>query len=427
MFMNWKIINAVFVVLLFFFTCAVVAGSYEDDVDFEETDVDEVSVLYVATPGFYAFNFMEFVGSMYRGAKFDVDFVPGYEPDGTWSNPHPDFYALAEGNYDGYDVVFLDMVNMYRKAFQTGADSAAANGTILISIMTGPTIRPPHICYMPMSFTIRDHPELSTGPYSTDKEFINDFFDIYSYERSGQPSGEYQYEDEKILAMRNLLMDEVIERKSPYEFCKIDYKDKYGMGDVYVMKNFEPSDKIRHVHKGTILEFVAVPAPGYDLVSWEGAVQDPNNKSKATLCVENDTNIRAVFKSTSSTVSVRFLYDSNNSEKVVTIPTGSVLPAFYPRKEGYRFFGWKHNNTSIAPDFVVNGDIQLTADWVKLPILVEGGESPSLTDVLILLKFISQSGSNSDLSEADMIGLGADLDRNGKIDLIDVLLYLKSI
>ncbi|NLI61869.1 MAG: hypothetical protein GX362_00435 [Methanosarcinaceae archaeon] len=300
--MNTNNISKLFIILFALLIVFLSISISSAEEDYEITEVDEVKVLYVATPGFYAFNFMDLVGSHYRGARFDVDFVAGYKPDGFWGTPHDDFYALAENNYEGYDIVFLDMVNMYRDAFQTGADNAAANGTILISIMTGPSTTPPHTCYMPMSFTIRDHPELSTGPYSDDKEFIDKFFSIYSYAKSGQLNVDYQYDDNSIIEMRNLLMDEIIERKSPYEFCEVNYKDLSEFGDVYIMKNFEPHENIKHVHKGAKLEFKAVPFKGYEIDYWIGAVENPNDKSIATLTVNENTDVKVVFKKSESSI-----------------------------------------------------------------------------------------------------------------------------
>lgn len=113
----------------------------------------------------------------------NVTSIAGYAPNSYWANPSTEFSSAATSNYSGYDIVFVDMVNMYQNEFATGAENAAGNGTLLVAIRTGPNNT---TCYMPNGFAIRDTPALSavldsnnTPNPKYDAEFTSAFFNVH--------------------------------------------------------------------------------------------------------------------------------------------------------------------------------------------------------------------------------------------------------
>lgn len=90
----------------------------------------------------------------------NVTSIAGYAPNSYWAEPSTEFSSAATSNYSGYDIVFVDMVNMYQNEFATGAKNAADSGTLLVAIRTGPNNT---TCYMPNGFAIRDTPALSAA------------------------------------------------------------------------------------------------------------------------------------------------------------------------------------------------------------------------------------------------------------------------
>ncbi len=114
--------------------------------------------------------------AVYNGIYVNVTSMAGYEAGSYWSEPSAEFYAAAESDYAGYDVVFVDMVNMYMDAFETGASNAAEDGKLLVAVRTGPNN---NTCYMPLSFAIRDTPALSASSDYYDVTFTGDFFYVH--------------------------------------------------------------------------------------------------------------------------------------------------------------------------------------------------------------------------------------------------------
>lgn len=88
----------------------------------------------------------------------NVTSIAGYAPNSYWANPSTEFSSAATSNYRDYDIVFVDMVNMYQNEFATGAENAADSDKLLVAIRTGPNNT---TCYMPNGFAIRDTPALS--------------------------------------------------------------------------------------------------------------------------------------------------------------------------------------------------------------------------------------------------------------------------
>jgi hypothetical protein len=113
----------------------------------------------------------------------NVTSMAGYNPGSWWSEPSAEFYAAAEADYYGYDIVFVDMVDMYDGVFETGAIAAADNDVLLTSIRTGPDSS---TCFMPLGFKIRDTLPLSavlddgiTPNRFYDAAFATAFFDVH--------------------------------------------------------------------------------------------------------------------------------------------------------------------------------------------------------------------------------------------------------
>lgn len=104
---------------------------------------------------------------------------------------------------------------------------------------------------------------------------------------------------------------------------------------------------------------------------------------------------------------------------------------------GKEFSGWLNEATrkEYTPGDLMNvGNVYqiiLKAVWIdekpNLPILNPDHADPSIQDVLILLQYTAGIGMYSDKNDEFMIGLGADLDNDGKIGIGDVLIFLKNI
>lgn len=283
-----KSLKLILILIVFFVFAGACASAAADS--------PEINVLYVAG-GARLFNFEGLTGTLENNIQFNVNYVEGYLSGSGWTKPGTEFYNAALNGYEGYDVVFVDMANFYKEPFDTGADKAAENGTVLISVLTGPLQNPgePYVCLMPESFTIRDIPELSTGPYS-DKQFVESFFKIYKH-------GSIQYNQTDALNMRNLLVEKIIEQKGD-KLCKITFL--------------------------------------------------PNN---------------------------------GNESYSIYVKNGSS-PSLYgktPSRTGYAFVKWMYGENQIEDGFIVTEDITLSAKWRQLPDLNEDGII-NLVDVLIFLK-----------------------------------------
>lgn len=154
---------------------------------------DEFTVLYVGTEGWCAFPFggngtmgnNNVVDGQYTSTSgayvADVTFQNGYAA-GSWSNPDPDFYDMANNSeFQDYDVVIIDMVNMYQGSFDTAYADANNAGTKLISFRTGPD---DYTVFMPTYFSWLDTENYtlanSTQTASGWATFVNGTATIYN-------------------------------------------------------------------------------------------------------------------------------------------------------------------------------------------------------------------------------------------------------
>ncbi|MDL2261065.1 hypothetical protein LJC08_02345 [Methanimicrococcus sp. OttesenSCG-928-J09] len=116
----------------------------------------DVNILYVGT-GWDAYALpngtVEVNGTNYT---YETTTIMGYGND--WANPSTTLWNIMNSSYSGYDIVFFDMVNMYKVEFATYATNAAEDGKLLVSVRTG---YDDETCWMPQGFTIRDTAELS--------------------------------------------------------------------------------------------------------------------------------------------------------------------------------------------------------------------------------------------------------------------------
>lgn len=112
----------------------------------------------------------------------NVTSIAGYAPNSYWAEPSTEFSSAATSNYSDYDIVFVDMVNMYQNEFATGAKNAADSDKLLVAIRTGPNNT---TCYMPEGFRIRDTPALSavlangTNNSYNIPQFTSAFFNVH--------------------------------------------------------------------------------------------------------------------------------------------------------------------------------------------------------------------------------------------------------
>lgn len=97
-------------------------------------------------------------------------------------------------------------------------------------------------------------------------------------------------------------------------------------------------------------------------------------------------------------------------------------------KGGYILKGFSQNGQIINDGFEARSDVSLSVVWKKLPILVprKNKSSGNFDDALMFLKYISGTGSYKEKTVDEIIELGLDFDNDGKINLVDVLIYLKN-
>lgn len=140
---------------------SVIEGSAADDGN------DPVRVLYIYSSDLTGFR----NNSSVNGTPFIVDKVKGYDGSSGWTEPSAEYLELAANGFAGYDVLYIDMVNLHSDELLAGFRKAADNNTLLISVKSAPVNAAP---YMPDYFDIRE-----SRAYSLDNDFTDRFFAIY--------------------------------------------------------------------------------------------------------------------------------------------------------------------------------------------------------------------------------------------------------
>ena len=175
----------IFIALAMMFVLTGVASAGDGTIN----DPIEILYVYASDPSYATYPDLNTAGPQEyhtRSASYyiNVTSINGYLDD-NWVNPRPSqtFSDYANDSYADFDIVFVDMVNMYQDQFATGALDAAEDGKLLTSIFTGPDNS---TCDMPEGFAIRDTANLSQvladgmtpNPYYN-LNFTTDFFAVH--------------------------------------------------------------------------------------------------------------------------------------------------------------------------------------------------------------------------------------------------------
>lgn len=155
--------------------------------------VDDFTVLYVGT-GWTTFDFnatgvANNISDSNDSANYAVTKIIGYNlSDPSWSTPSQVYLDYANNtlnssysgdeSFNNFDVVFIEMVNMYNNPFNDAFYAANDNGTgtTFVAVMTGPNNS---TCFMPLCFSIRDTRNLSALSTYANTAFISAFFNIF--------------------------------------------------------------------------------------------------------------------------------------------------------------------------------------------------------------------------------------------------------
>lgn len=110
------------------------------------------------------------------------------------------------------------------------------------------------------------------------------------------------------------------------------------------------------------------------------------------------------------------------------VEPGDEVPAIpqIPEKRGQLFNGWLLDGVPVPDTYAVHENIILYPDYKEFPVLSGTSDKASIVDVIILLQYVSGVGPLSDIPEEEMI-LIADFNDDEKLDLVDVIIFLKSV
>lgn len=130
-----------------------------------------------------------------------------------------------------------------------------------------------------------------------------------------------------------------------------------------VIFNFGDKKKTKTIKKGNTVEKPTTDPErkGYKFMGWylNNELYDFNQK------VESDLELIAMYKPINVTISFDLL--GGGGVKQITINMGSKLPKVKnPTKRGYKFKGWLFNNQNYDPNYIINEDISLVANWEKI-------------------------------------------------------------
>ncbi|NLI62956.1 MAG: hypothetical protein GX362_06150 [Methanosarcinaceae archaeon] len=105
-----------------------------------------------------------------------------------------------------------------------------------------------------------------------------------------------------------------------------------------------------------------------------------------------------------------------------------------PYKRSYVFAGWEQDGKIVKKVKINDENTVLKATWKKLPVFdkekqADENASASITDVIMLLQYVSKIGPMYDYDEYDYLypEENADLNFDGKLDIADVIIMLKNM
>ncbi|NLI62568.1 MAG: hypothetical protein GX362_04135 [Methanosarcinaceae archaeon] len=93
---------------------------------------------------------------------------------------------------------------------------------------------------------------------------------------------------------------------------------------------------------------------------------------------------------------------------------------FYPS-------GWISNGKTVDENTIVYRDMVVELVWKPLPSVSGDPLDTSIKDVIMFLQYTANIGPLKDVPESSMIKSGFDLNRDGKINIVDVIIYLKFV
>lgn len=94
---------------------------------------------------------------------------------------------------------------------------------------------------------------------------------------------------------------------------------------------------------------------------------------------------------------------------------------------GFYAAGWISNGQSVDENTIVNRDMVVEVVWKPLPTVSGDLFNVTIKDVIMLLQYTGKTGPLKDVPKSDMIKMGFDMNGDGEINIIDVIIYLKAI
>lgn len=150
-----------------------------------------------------------------------------------------------------------------------------------------------------------------------------------------------------------------------------------------------------------------------------------NEVSGSVTVAQLNTNVKP-----KDTLTVVFMEENNKVSDRKHLKKGDTLNFSHktPYKSGFMFKGWNLNN-EIVEEIEVTDNTVIYAEFEKLPILIEkeGKNKADITDVIEFLQYSGKIGQLANVPQTEMIEKGFDFNGDNVIDIVDVILYLKSI
>ena len=94
---------------------------------------------------------------------------------------------------------------------------------------------------------------------------------------------------------------------------------------------------------------------------------------------------------------------------------------------GYYVAKWVSNGRTVDENTIVYNDMIVEVVWKPLPTVSGDPLSSSIKDVIMLLQYTAKIGPLKDVPESNMIKMGFDLNGDGVINIVDVIIYLKEL
>ncbi|NLI62729.1 MAG: InlB B-repeat-containing protein [Methanosarcinaceae archaeon] len=399
---------------------------------------DDIDILYVGASAEYAvYQFPESGTVTVDGVEYNyrTTKILGYA-EGSWTEPSQQLTDIANANrsYGNFDIVYFDMVNIYKGDFIEYAANAADMGKLLVATQTGY-----NACYMPYGFAIRDTDEFSKVypvfdenydiTSTSENPFYNEsltkaFFENFNGEKKSEK-------------MVELLVNQYVVTSDDFKtyrfFLQKDDEARWisGVGD-------NPVPALRHACLVNGIELDISDNGWITTMGGFGSVEEPPGTWSYWILFERDVENNSWVYSSKT---IANLPDDDYFAFVYGATDGMTFePLSTPEKpsKGHMVFSGYYTDSTLNNEYnfsvLPKKDMKLYVDWAmptdfKYPVLVEedGKTKHDITDVISFLQYVSGIGNFAGVSEEKMIEKGFDFNCDSKIDIIDVIIYLKGL